>query len=510
MIKTKLFVLAAFCSLTVVTVSAWDCTGMGQKDCICGPWNNHCNGPPPRKPNGNDDKGDSRTDHGGLRGLPPAPLVSPLDNAKMYYLYKKDWAVNVVLKQHTRAMCSTQTAKECDEHISRILRNLPAEHLLDSLEDVYLAADELADYFDGYRLEYKDKYDLIVVNLPAQIKRDEELADEIERFNDSLNSDHAFRQKISALSSEKEHLQQQLDATAKRFDESSEHYASFLQKRNEVAARVLKRINKPLPVRYIAPDVLSPSLYTTDAERQALYGLKSCCRLEPGQDVHRDDPHKISPFPDPPNPLKLTRKEVEDIVTPLPSGSLESMVDDRAIDVRNSALALSASLGGKSGGYLYYNPEKILWHAREASDRLQSVPKEQYLLAEKTKRWIDVANRTLEEAQGPLHDSLQYTLGMYLRATVWEYLESVTERVHNAYVLSRVEWETVRFSDDEMELIERGAKAIAEYDPTEIDRVKREIDRRLCSYEKNVDDKVFPLDERFKAWTPPTESVCNH
>ena len=62
--------------------------------------------------------------------------------------------------------------------------------------------------------------------------------------------------------------------------------------------------------------------------------------------------------------------------------------------------------------------------------------------------------------------------------------------------------EIIRFSNDELELTQRTVAALASGNTSELQSIQNLMQEKLCDFRRNVDNKAFPLPDKYRFFFP--------
>jgi hypothetical protein len=405
------------------------------------------------------------------------------------------------------------------KHFSRIIDNFPEERSIDSLDDAYFAADELASYLQDYLNAYKG-YEARLQKIRNQTRFENKLARQMNADLLGLRSDSL------RLKTERSSLEARVELRNKQIQRLLNFVNRFDTERKKTGARVLRRINAPFSSWYTS---------STKSETEWLGGIvyyevskiRSCCDSlippsgtrsievpywnDPFCDVkqtcHKEPPLMLSDFPVPPS--DYSRPEVQ--VT-------GEMVTNRINEIDASGLMGHLLL------YPVFNPlsaRETLSEAHQAWKDVLSIGPKYWDLKQQNEGdriWTENARKVIPDADHAISVMHDFALRGLTKTAFWWELDHLTQDLvakagsNDPEAISRlrkVENEVIKFSKGEFALTQQSVRALVEGNPAELQRIQDLMNEKLCDFKTNVDAEVFPMSKDISFLFPSNPSCGN-
>jgi len=403
-----------------------------------------------------------------------------------------------------------------------ILNNLPDERSIDSLDDAYTAADELAGYFDGYLTAYKRQR--------IQIQELNNKTDELEKVRQEMLADlrrwgvtqdpNADASLFSKLQTEANDLEGKISKTRQPLEAEEEFNRRMLLEKYVVAKRVLERMHAPLPdwVADQEQNLVLRSLYRSHAgfleANHCLQGYRPDCFTPPVQ-LALNDPHCFEnevaywngcgygppslPQLEPP----IERQSAQNIT--------EAKIRERLKEIDPSPLLNYLKASYPPQNYGESSTGSAVRRARDAWRALDSTGGDYRKFHSLVAR-ISIAEDKIRIASIEIkREDHELSAKDLTDTALWWYFDHLTFVLMqkagsgDPSAISRlrdVGDEIIKFSKDELELSQWTIYALGHGDSSELKNLDTLMEEKLCDFRRNVDNKAFPLPTRYRFFFP--------
>jgi hypothetical protein len=404
-----------------------------------------------------------------------------------------------------------------------ILNNLPDNRSINSLDDAYAAADELAGYFDGYLAAYeRQRKQIQELNeqTDALEKVKQEMLDSLSRWGVTQDS-NANASLLAKLQAQGDDLAAKISSMQQPLEAEDQFNRRILSEKHVVAKRVLERIHAPLP--YWATDkgqyaVLSPLESRHAHFKEALKCLGGFT-LYPGCYDYPDpliignkDPHCVEHLDNcfvsghpalPALKPSIERQSVQSVTEDNVRGRLKDIDPSPLLDYLRTSYppyeyggspAQSAnrrfenvSQAAESVGVNYRKFRPLVVRIGTAESRIGVAS------IEISREDHEISAKSLTDTALWWHfDHLTFVL---LQKTGSGDPDAISR-------LREVGDEIIRFSNDELELTQRTVAALASGNTSELQSIQNLMQEKLCDFRRNVDNKAFPLPDKYRFFFP--------
>ena len=405
------------------------------------------------------------------------PSGTGLDSTPLeQYRSKRYLAINSLRGRLNRADDNSLFAR----HLSQILDNVPPEPRGQSLDDAYYAADELANYFDGYAEVYKGKlWSLDVID--QQRQKEEQMLTEIESEMSNLRRENAdLKERWDELHKKVERRRQYGNATL-------DFELRMTEEQREVGLRVLRRTRTSIPKFYTAAPLRGPWEADQDLEFP-MQDLNHCCtksifaRIDywnpycprmSNKECHQALPDEIPGPPSYERPsVSITREKLIERLRDIdPSKPLRFLDQIREDDGR-------------------------LRKATYVWSKLQSIGPEY----SKAKLESDQLDDKITGAKGTLADTWDFIsrarhngVESAKDTAFWWFLDHLTTTLNPQTPSGlQVGAATIKFANGEFEITRQSVTALVNGNPVEIQNFENLLQEKVCDFKKSVDDAAFP------------------